>query len=346
MAGPHWRASAHLNGTTTSDIAPALMAHGNRFTFFQAVRLLRHIGPGDATDAAGEGSPAIRFKGNLSLAFPPADIEMIERAEDPPGYCVTVNFMGLYGSASPLPTFYTEDLLDEASQDESVSRDFLDIFNQRLYELLFEGWHKYRQFFKIAENRDPSYLERLYCLLGLGSEPLRRDAALPGGPEQMLRYLGIFTQFPRSAAGLEAILRDALDGVPLAVEPCIPRKAEIPDAQRLCMGVAGSRLGMDTYLGKEIEDRMGKFRIRIGPLDQAGYLRFTPGKADCDKLVALTENYLAEPLAYEVELILAARQARTVALGDPVRAELGVTSWVFSKPYLGEVRTRFAVQRA
>jgi len=32
-------------------------------------------------------------------------------------FLITATFLGLYGVSSPLPTFYTEDLMDEASQD-------------------------------------------------------------------------------------------------------------------------------------------------------------------------------------------------------------------------------------
>ncbi len=39
---------------------------------------------------------------------------------------VQVNFLGLYGTSSPLPVFYTEDLIDEASDDESVAREFIE----------------------------------------------------------------------------------------------------------------------------------------------------------------------------------------------------------------------------
>jgi type VI secretion system protein ImpH len=281
----------------------------------------------------------------LSLAFPSADIDRIETTseQDATGFRITANFLGLYGTASPLPTFYTEDLLAEASQDETVSRDFMDILNQRIYTLFFQGWLKYRQYLQVSEIRDPRHLERLYCLAGLGSEVLRRvqDRDYPGFA--LLRYLGLLTQYPRSAAGLATLLSDALGGIPLRVVPCIPRKAKIPEAQCMRIGLSGNRIGVDGYLGEEIDDRMGQFRIEIGPLDQAGFLRFTPGKEGYNIVAALTATYVTDPLSYEVELILAARQARTVALGDPVRSVLGVTTWVFSEQYLGEVRTRFAV---
>lgn len=346
MAAAHRRAPAHIKSETGSDASQTLLTRAHAFSFFQAMRLLRHLTGRGASGSDGDAEAMIRIRPNLSLAFPSSDIESIEPLEDETGYRITANFLGLYGTASPLPTFYTEDLLEEAAQDESVSRDFLDIFNQSLYEMLYHGWLKYRQFLNIAEVNDNDYLERLYCLLGLGAEPLRKSNSIPGGDYKLLRYIGLFTQHPRSAAGLGAMLSDALGDIPLEIVPCIPRKASIPPSQRMRMGFSGSRIGVDSFLGEEIADRMGKFRIQIGPLDQAGFLQFTPGNQSYDMLIALTESYMSDPLSYEVELILGARQAQTVALGDPVRSVLGVTTWVFSESHLGEVRTRFSINRA
>ncbi|MFO8111269.1 MAG: type VI secretion system baseplate subunit TssG [Desulfosalsimonadaceae bacterium] len=69
----------------------------------------------------------------MSLAFPPADIDRIQEMDlqEHSGYEITANFLGLYGISSPLPTFYTEELMHEAAEDESVCRDFIDVINQR-----------------------------------------------------------------------------------------------------------------------------------------------------------------------------------------------------------------------
>ena len=343
MAGENRGPAADLKDGTPLDIGADLLDRGWSYSFFQAVRLLRRI-IGDRENSGGAPEDCIRVRPDLNLSFPAADIAKIEAEEsgEQKQFRITTTFFGLYGTSSPLPTFYTEDLILEAGQDESVSRDFLDIVHHRLYGLLFQAWMKYRLFFQIAEAQDEQQLERLFCLLGLGTPELRRDIVNPRG---LLRYLGLFTQFPHSAAGLITILRDALGEVPLRIESCIRRMAEIPEPQRLKMGMSGSKLGIDSYVGEAIEDRMGKFRIQIGPMDQAAFFDFTPGQPGYARLTALTGMYVTEPFEYEVELVLAANQAQTAQLGDPVRSVLGVTTWVFSEENLGEVRTRFMVDR-
>jgi type VI secretion system protein ImpH len=342
MAGAYRGSPADL-ASDRSELLGELLSRGRGFSFFQAMRLL-HLIVRAESGPADQANNTIRVRPKLSLSFPSADIDKIEFIENAPHHVfrITANFLSLYGPPSPLPTFYTEDLLSEASEDESVSRDFLDILHHRMYMLLYQGWKKYRLFLQVAEEVEADGLERLFCLLGLGHAGQRRGNI---DPYRLLRYIGLFTQFPRSAAGLETLLSDALRDVPLRVIPCVFRRAKIPENQRLRMGLSGTRLGIDTYVGDQIEDRMGQFRIQIGPLNQAEFLRFTPGQPGYQELTALTDLYLTDPLVLEMELILAAQQARTATLGDPVCSVLGVTTWVFSSASLGEVRTRFIVNR-
>ena len=277
------------------------------------------------------------------MAFPAADVEKIEERDDPEAdqYLITANMIGLYGTASPLPTFYTEELMVEEAGDESVSRDFIDIFNHRLYELLFSCWGKYRQYLQVLETQHAPDLERLFCLLGLGEKVLRRGISQP---QRLLRYIGLFSQFPRSAVGLKALLRDALGDIPLTIIPCIERKATIPENQCFQLGVSGCSLGTSAYLGQEIADRMGKFRIQVGPVDEKVFQTFFPGNNAYEQLNFLTRIYLTEPLAYDLELILPKGQAQTVCLGDADHDMLGVNSWVFSGESMDEVRTIFTPQ--
>lgn len=347
MAGANRGPSADLNASRTAELKKELLTNGRGFSFFQALRLLQHFKRQETgTDPRPEDfDDLIRIRPNLTLGFPSADIDRIEAVETGQGarYHITATYLGLYGTSSPLPTFYTEDLMAEEREDETVSRDFLDIFNHRLYLILHRAWLKYRQFLQVTEEKNHLHLERLYCLLGLGADKLRQDL---DNPYRLLRYIGLFTQYPRSGLGLATLLQDAFNDVPVDIVPCILRKAKIPEDQRLKMGMSGCFVGVNSYLGEEIDDRMGKFRVQIGPLTQAQFLRFTPGNSGYNLLVSLTELYITEPLAYEVELILAAKEAKTVSLGDPIRSVLGVTSWVYSLEYLGEVRTRFDVNRS
>jgi len=314
-----------------------LLEKGHEFSFFQALRLLRRLTKEiEKPSTAAKGY--IKIRPHLSLAFPPADIAQIEEnAEGFFSFTVTATFLGLYGSSSPLPTFYTEDLLAEAAEEETVTRDFIDIFNQRVYDLLYQCWVKYRQFLQVVEERNPLDLERLFCLLGLGEVELRENI---DNPYSLLRYLGLFTQFPRSGLGLTTMLRDFLAGVPIEIIPGQLRKAKIPLEQRSCLGVNSATLGEDIYIGEEIPDRMGKFLLSIGPLGAKDFHELLPGGLTFKRLNFLIKLYLAEPLEYEVELILAKGEMKPTCLGSPQWSSLGWDTWVYAGDWAEEGRAK------
>ena len=336
MAGAAGQASDHIKRD--------LLEKGHEFSFVQAIRLLRLAGArAEAPDNPADCRKAkqIRILPNNSLSFPSADITGIDETEgEVSRFRVTANFLGLYGHSSPLPTFYTEELLDEASLDESVSRDFLDIFNHRIFALFYRCSLKYSLFFQVMEEEGSEVPERLFCLSGLGSPLLREDMemAFP-----LCRYLGLLTQYPHSACGLETMLRDAFSGVPVEVVQCLKRTVKIPPNQRISVGSNGCGLGIDSCIGGEVEDATGQFRIRIGPVSLEEFNELLPGNPLNEKLAAMTRFYLVDPLQFDIELILAGNECRPISIGMEM-SRLGLDTWVFSSSTIGEVSAVFPVR--
>ncbi len=170
-------------------------------------------------------------------------------------------------------------------------------------------------------------MEILFCLIGLGEKELRKD--IPE-PYSLIRYAGLITQFPRSAMGLKTLLQDAFKGIPVDIKPCITKMVEIPKDQRMYLGISGASLGEDSFIGEMIEDRMGAFRITIGPLNSKYFHDLLPGKKDFERLNFLTKFYLTDPLEYEIEMILQKEDMKTVCLGLPEWSSLGLDTWIFS----------------
>jgi type VI secretion system protein ImpH len=323
------------------DLKLSLLKEGASFSFFQAIRLLRHYVSTQDTPEHPDFSH-ILIEPLLSLAFPAADIQKIEESSDADTatFKVTANFFGLYGVSSPLPTFYTEDLMDEVNDDARATKGFIDIIHRRLYHLLFQSWMKYRQFQQVSEERNTAHITRLFCLLGLGETAFRQHI---DKPEHLLRYIGLFSQSPRSALGLKTLLQDSLH-LPVDILPCVLRKARIPVNQQLQLG-GMNLLGVDSFVGEEIDDRMGKFRIRIGPLDEQNYRAFIPGSEMYNKLVFLTGLFVLDPLEYDIDVIMAANQAQKVCLGGDRWASLGRDTWLFSGDTMGSTTSRFYPER-
>lgn len=311
-------------------LTETLLRDSCRFTFVQAVRLFRYLLRQDAGDrAAGTDIfRQVRVRPELSLSFPGTDIVNIEAKEtDPPAFLITATFLGLYGSSSPLPTFYTEDLLQDRAEERTLTRDFLDIVNSPLYPLFFDCWSKYRLFYQLVEKPGSSMLQQLYCLLGLADDRLRDYFEDAFG---LLRYIGLVTQIPRSAEGLRALVADALGLTGVEIVQCILHLTPIPEEQRFSLGTANCRLGENASVGQVIAERTSAFRIRLGPLDIDSFNRILPGHPQFDQLASLIRLYLDQPLDWELELLLDPTVVRPVCLGDRQWARLGHNTWTFA----------------
>lgn len=323
---------ASETGRQTPHLKEQLLTEGHRFSFVQAVRFLvfllrRKAGPDKDIE---EILKRIRVRPELSLSFPEADVTSIkELPGTPSGFLMTSTFLGLYGAASPLPTFYTEDLLQERAQDRSVNRDFIDIFNSRLYSLYFAVWSHYRLFYQIGEAGQPEVLHRLYCLLGFEGTGLRDEIDDVYG---LIRYIGLFSQFPRSAEGLRSLLADSLGEPSVAIEQGVERMAPIPADQCFSLGRSGNSLGDTAYLGHEIADRMGKIRIRIGPVSGASFADLLPGRPRFQKMGRLIRYYLDQPLIWDADILLEQRELEVARLGDGSWSQLGFNTWIYSGP--------------
>lgn len=310
-------------------IIERLLKNGRRFSFIQAIRLIRHLILQQNHQATEEQIwHQTKIRPELSLSFPDTDIESIVLLENEPLRLeVTASFLGLYGSSSPLPTFYTEDLLYEFDDDESAIRDFIDLFNTSLYRIFYRIWAKYRLFYIVGEEKKFSVLQRLYSFTGLDSEYTQKDNLLP---DNMLRYAGLLSSFPRSAYGLRTLLSDWFGENSLKIIECITRYATIPADQRLYLGESGNELGTTTVIGSKILDRMGKFRVQIGPVSHTFFQRLLPNRRLFKQLAQLIKLYLDQPLEWDVQLLLSGDQIECAQPGNAHWSHLGWDTWIFS----------------
>jgi type VI secretion system protein ImpH len=311
-------------------VSERLLAESRRYSFFQLVRLVL-AGRPDAVAPGGAGPAArepLRFRPNASLDFAVSDVEELERLETPGGerYRVTVNFMGLYGPASPLPNHFTEELL-WGGTDAAGARDFLDLFHHRVISFLYRSWEKYRYPVQFDPDTLDDFSRRALCLIGLGTRGMEAAVGLSVLP--LLRTSGSLASRHRSAAGLEGLLRDHFAGVGVRVDPCLERLVPIPRDQLFRLGRRGSRLGEDTCLGEAVRDRSGAFRITLGPLDGADQFRsFLPRGENLQRLVRLVRLYVADPLDFDVTLRLRAPAVPALQLAPDADLPLGQMSWI------------------
>ncbi|HUT55687.1 MAG TPA: type VI secretion system baseplate subunit TssG [bacterium] len=323
------------------DLKAELLGDGKSFAFFQAIRLLRYYisrdkGLGKDKDPIRS---EVRIRPELSLAHPAVEVEEVRALDtEQPSYRMTANFLGLYGESTPLPTFYSEDLIYDSQEGESAVRDFYDIINYPVYLLFYRIWTKYRPFLKVIDEKDPQYLEILFSMMGLGVEKIREDVS---SAAQLLKYIGLLSQFPKSALGLKTLLTDVIEEPSIRIEPCVKRTVAIPEDQRCRLGKVGNVLGLECFVGQVMEDRMGKFRVIIGPLSAPRFRLLMPGTFKFRRILFFAAIYLIDSFDMDLELILSEGEVRTARLGDEFWSQLGKDTWLFSGDYGRQVRAGF-----
>jgi type VI secretion system protein ImpH len=314
-----------------------------RFSFFQAVQLLERAVPGSAPVGllGPADQEAIRFQPELSMEFPTADLTSVVRSTGPSGtprFVLSTTFLSLYGVSSPLPTYFTEQLLDQ--EEESLQRKFIDLFHHRILSLFYRVWAKYRLPAQFKEDgKDPLCLRLLRLLIG---DP---DSLPPGHHVKAVRLLalgGVMTQFPRSAATLGAALSEYFAGTPVEIENCVPRWLEIPEDQRNRLGSENCRLGRDASLGERVYDRSCTFRVSVGPVGLDEFLAFLPPGERVAELRELVDLMNEDALDYEVELCLKEPEVPPLQLSSD-RAMLGWSTWMGRREGMN-TRVRFLVK--
>ncbi|MEG2005637.1 MAG: type VI secretion system baseplate subunit TssG, partial [Bilophila sp.] len=304
-------------GRETAPVIRRLERTPADFTLGQAVRLLGMSHTKDYAAWLRFLHKHVRVRPWLSLAFPATELTACTVTYDsedaPPTYQLTDTAFGLYSTLGPLPTFYTEELMEEARRDESVSRDFLDIINNHLQQCLFLAQLHSKPVRQAVELQNPQTNHVLYCLMGQAYPALRPK----GSPQVAL--LQLLLRHTRSAMGLEIYLARLLQLAPVWVEQCVPRMASIPEDQRCQLGTNNTTLGHDSVLGSHIADRTGKFRIHFYNLDEQDMVRFLPDSAEYAALRTHVSRFLDVPLEFDVVLHPAAKPVRAPRLGEDAR---------------------------
>lgn len=310
-------------------IAERLFREGYMFNFFQSVRLLEIFL--SASKSTGEISDLkeerIRFRPHHGLAFPATDVLSIERLSGTPERArITATFMGLYGVDSPLPSWFYEGIANEAEHAAPL-RDFLDIFNHRLYALFYRSWAKYRLFeYYSRPSGRRELLVRALSLSGLGTQGSTDDAEIP--PVHLASFAGVLSLQMRNAEGLRNILTELLGGIPVAIQENVARWVAIPNRGRL--GRSSKRnvvLSATSSLGQYVNDISGKFRVILGPLTLEQYVSLLPAGSRTRTVNYIVRLYVRDALDYDVRLRLKTAEIPLLRLGDR-SLRVGLTTWL------------------
>jgi type VI secretion system protein ImpH len=342
---------ATQGGRNSIDLIARLKAEPYRFRFFQAIRLLK------LTEKHGGRKAAIprklRFRTPLSLIFLPSEILRFEQrmsrdekaaslqkplAEEDLPHEMEVGFMGLTGPSGVLPAHYTELLMDrKLVQRDGSAHAFLDLFNHRAISLFYEAWQKYRFHVSYEMGARDGFTQHLLDLLGTGRPDLQgrgkppKEKALT--PQILAYFAGALGRRPLPSSSLASLVSHYF-GVKVALEQFVGQWIEAPLSEQSGLGGTCNALGVSTVLGQRMWDQQTKIRLRIGPLDQAKFSEFQPGRSAAEALRQLVELCVGQTLSCDVTLVLNKDEAPPSVMNSHARIpmRLGINTWARTTP--------------
>lgn len=289
------------------------------------------------------GGTRPRFRASLERAFPAGTIDALRAPPtatepdvasapegDPRVELVSAAF-ALGGPFGPLPTPLSEAAAAAARRGSGAARDFLDLLNQRLFELLIDSLRLRETHHQPGAPFDSAAARALFAVVGLATPGLALEAGRAGVPHSadaarlVLRFAGLWGRRVRHQAGLERLLAHAL-GVAVRVRPLAGGWVALPPAARPPLGAA--RLGGDAVLGARTWDQARGVALRLGPLEPARLRAFLPDGREAGVLASLARFHLGPRHAPTVELVPDPATVDGARLGTRAGSRLGWTSWL------------------
>jgi type VI secretion system protein ImpH len=311
----------------TSDLIRHLIAEGTESNLIQVMRLMYlHKDP--------DGEKSIldyaMIRSDLGLAPPRSEIHTVEtRIEhgDLIRLIITVSMFQMYGTGSPLPLFYTQELLREYNRGESTSRDFIDSISSLVYDAYFQTWQKCDILHSLFEKNDEDFWERLFCITGLGIKTGKKAFS---NPQNYIAFASFTSRMVKTAEGLRVILSMYTKDHPLRIEQCRTRKAQVPADQRCVIGRSGNVLGESIFLGNTLLDRMNAIRILIGPIRSDELMEYFPDGTMIPVFQQIFKLYIDRLIVWDCKISIHTNSIRSTQPGNRTSARLGWNTWVFS----------------
>jgi type VI secretion system protein ImpH len=305
-----------------------------RYSFFRLIYLLERLAAG--SPPVGQLGPVsderIRLRGDTSLVFASSDVSSVEAHKGSDGTTrarVSSAFMALYGSVSPLPTYFVEQLaLTDYQGGPQPIREFLDVFHHRLLSLVYRAWTKYRFSVMYRRQGKDSFSRRMFCSVGL--DGFKDTEAQPGVMDRFmfLRYAPILASKSRSARGLDVVLNDLFGSMGVKLEQFVGHWTRIEKPYRNKIGVMNHQLGESLTIGRYVYDGSGRFTIVLGPLGYDEYLSFLPGGHRRPMLRGVVDSFTRGMYDVMLELHVQTEAAPRFQLGSPRAATLKRTAWL------------------
>ncbi len=225
---------------------------------------------GDSSELTQE---ALTIKSHVSFSMPASELQKLDIVNKP---ILWINFLGLAGALGPLPTPYTEMVVERTRMKDTGFRDFLDIFNHRMASM----WHRLHKKTNVGIAQvlpENSFFGE--CLLRLSGLCSEKDIDKTGlSQKALLTYQNLFWKQPHSSMGLSQLISHQFN-VKAQVRDFQGawRRVDMDEVSRIGVSEGQwNKLGQTSILGSRCWDQMAGIHIDISCLTWDKFCSFLP----------------------------------------------------------------------
>ncbi|WP_373634951.1 type VI secretion system baseplate subunit TssG [Yoonia sp. SS1-5] len=251
------------------------------------------------------------------LAFPASDMSDIRK--DKAGRPDLRNqIIGFFGPHGALPLNTTEEVLRWAKSGDLAFVKFTDLFATRFQQLFFRAWSDARAITQFDHEDDDSFSRYVGALIGIGTPAWKDRGVLSDTKRYSMVSLGMGRV--KSPVRLRQMLRYDL-GADITLDEHAPTwiMFEADGLNRL--GMQGSTIGRDCFLGSRAQSVNEKIVIRIKAKTLDEYRDFLPGGMSHTRMRDIVGGYLGRTFEVAVSLSLPSDEFEPAIVGKS--AELG-----------------------
>lgn len=267
------------------------------------------------------------FKANPSLSFQKSDVSQIEFKEVDNRVIVeiTLNFLSIFGSQSPMPANYSEMVLRSYESDK-ILYDFLNLFNHHLQRFIYPIWEKHRYYIQYQKDLSDTFSGYILSFLGLRIN--FKDGESKIDLSKLFRYAGLLNLPFKSANNIKTILKHYLSHENLEIIEFLPEKFFIPNYQKTNLGLGNCSLQESFLIGDYIIGRNNKFKILLKNCKFEDFKDYSILGNKINELKKLMDFILQEPLSYDLALHIKEEDKKEFILKEDSDFHLGINFWM------------------
>lgn len=254
-----------------------------------------------------------------SMGFTTSEVVAIDELSEHPMVELRTRSLGLFGAASPLPHYITEEL-EASTPRASAARAMLDAIHERLLLTYLEGGETLDIPNEFVCDESSDWRRRMIAVLGLvgpaAQMPVWRIVAM--APALLHGRGSRFSLEMALKLGLGELLGDAT----LCVDEFTGGWVERADEQVSRLGTHTALLGETFYSGRHVFHPGGGVNIRIAGLSDTHKSRFKEGAIGYKLIEAIAS--VAAPPEISVQLVVEVAPREHPMLGT---RQLGVDFW-------------------